>query len=347
MARISRLAAVSFAACAAAYTAPRSPASRLGPQCAERPVGGLEAASAADCEPWLSGQLRRTRAPDTGVGSEERGVGALRRADAAASLGAIGRDIDVLVATNNGVTDRSSSTLLSGPAAWEELLPLRRVFPTFARFRPSARTGGLVVEREARLLGPLLAFGAASDGSPRDSATLALAPRFWGGMYVRVLGLTLPLPRLAPARPRDLVVMYLATDVLVVVDRKPDGDALSVLAEPAPWRFTSPLRLRAKVAAFRAARAAARDRRARDAAAAETAGALVGDVDWTRDDGMDVDDAVMQKFLESSDKFKSQFSVQDMLDGKIRAEDPLGDLLGTPFGAIFCKFWIDILSILG
>ena len=40
MARISRLAAVSFAACAAAYTAPRSPAPRLGPQCAERPVGG-------------------------------------------------------------------------------------------------------------------------------------------------------------------------------------------------------------------------------------------------------------------------------------------------------------------
>ena len=50
--------------------------------------------------------------------------------------------------------------------------------------------------------------------------------------------------------------------------------------------------------------------------------------EWTgSDDGMDVDDAVMQKFLESSDKFKSQFSVQDMLDGKIRAEDPLGDLL--------------------
>ena len=69
---------------------------------------------------------------------------------AAASLGAIGRDIDVLVATNNGVTDRSSSTLLTAPAAWEELLPLRRVFPTFARFRPSARTGGLVVERAAR-----------------------------------------------------------------------------------------------------------------------------------------------------------------------------------------------------
>ncbi|KAH8098450.1 WSC domain-containing protein [Aureococcus anophagefferens] len=66
---------------------------------------------------------------------------------------------------------------------------------------------------------------------------------------------------------------------------------------------------------------------AAEAAAAETAGALVGDVDWTRDDGMDVDDAVMQKFLESSDKFKSQFSVQDMLDGKIRAEDPLGDHL--------------------
>ena len=234
MARISRLAAVSFAACAAAYTAPRSPASRLGPQCAERPVGGLEAASDADYETWISGQLRLNRVQDKVVGIEERVVGALRRADAAASLGAIGRDIDVLVATNNGVTDRSSSTLLSGPAAWEELLPLRRVFPTFARFRPSARTGGLVVEREARLLGPLLAFGAASDGSPRDSATLALAPRFWGGMYVRVLGLTLPLPRLAPPRARDLVVMYLATDVLVVVDRKPDGDALSVRAEPAP-----------------------------------------------------------------------------------------------------------------
>ncbi|KAH8098449.1 WSC domain-containing protein [Aureococcus anophagefferens] len=220
MARISRLAAVSFAACAAAYTAPRSPAPRLGPQCAERPVGGLEAASDADYETWISGQLRLNRVQDKVVGIEERVVGALRRADAAASLGAIGRDIDVLVATNNGVTDRSSSTLLAGQGAWEELLPLRRLFPTFARFRPSARTGGLVVEREARVLGPLLAFGAAADGSPRDSATLALAPRFWGGMYVRVFGLTLPLPRLAPPRARDLVVMYLATDVLVIVDRR-------------------------------------------------------------------------------------------------------------------------------
>ncbi|KAH8067670.1 WSC domain-containing protein [Aureococcus anophagefferens] len=166
---MSRLAAVSFAACAAAYTAPRSPAPRLGPQCAERPVGGLEAASDADYETWISGQLRLNRVQDKVVGIEER------------------------------------------------------------------------------------------------------------------------------------------------VDRKPDGDALSVLAEPAPWRFTSPLRL-ASPPAFsggRSARASASQR------AAETAGALVGDVDWTRDDGMDVDDAVMQ-VAESSD-VKSRFR-PGRLDGKIRAE---------------------------
>ncbi|KAK7250149.1 hypothetical protein SO694_00006450 [Aureococcus anophagefferens] len=314
MARISRLAAVSFAACAAAYTAPRSPAPRLGPQCAERPVGGLEAASDADYETWISGQLRLNRVQDKVVGIEERVVGALRRADAAASLGAIGRDIDVL-------------------GAWEELLPLRRLFPTFARFRPSARTGGLVVEREARVLGPLPRVGAPPDGSPRDSATLALAPRFWGGMYVRVFGLTLPLPRLAPPRARDLVVMYLATDALVIADRRAaQGSTGSPTATRSPCSPSPRPGASRRPCASRQGRRLPRGRgqrppAPREAAAAETAGALVGDVDWTRDDGMDVDDAVMQKFLESSDKFKSQFSVQDMLDGKIRAEDPLGDLL--------------------
>ena len=304
-----------------------------------RPVGGLEAASEEDYEKWISSQLRLNRIQDKVVGMEDRVVEALRRPDAAAALSGIGRDIDALVATNNGVTDRATSTLLTVGRRWEELLPLRGLFRKFARFRSMGK--GVVFEREARLFGPLLSVGAVGDGVAKDSITLTIQPRFWGGVYVRLLGVTLPLPRLlggGERKQRELVVVYLAGDVAVVVDRKADGDALCVYATPAAPSFTSPLRLRAKVRALRQRRAAATQRRdrIRAASAAARSGALVGDVAWrsVEDQPMDVDEARMQRFLDNPDKFKTRFSVQDMLDGRIsvddelREADPLREILG-------------------
>ena len=76
-----------------------------------------------------------------------------------------------------------------------------------------------------------------------------------------------------------------------------------------------------------ARRAAAR--RARVRAAKEPKGAaLVGDVAW-RDtsSALDVDEARMQRFLDADPRRRENFSVQDMLDGRLSAEDPLGDLI--------------------
>ena len=70
-------------------------------------------------------------------------------------------------------------------------------------------------------------------------------------------------------------------------------------------------------------------RNARVRAAKKPKGAaLVGDVAW-RDtsSALDVDEARMQRFLDADPRRRENFSVQDMLDGRLSAEDPLGDLI--------------------
>lgn len=88
--------------------------------------------------------------------------------------------------------------------------------------------------------------------------------------------------------------------------------------------------LRAKVSAFRKRLrdSRQRERRSKEVEAKRASGALVGDLAWRSNDGaMDVDESLMQRFLDSDQKFKTQFSVQDMLEGRISVEDPLEDLL--------------------
>ena len=309
------------------------------------PLGPPAAASEPGYERWISSQLRTNRIQDATRGLKDKVVDALRRPDAEAELATIGRDLNLLVTSGNtGVTERARSTLLTQQRAWEELLPVRAAFPRYARFvaakddagaaprPPGARFAAVApvaFERETRLLGPFLSAGSAWDVAAEDAATLRLTPRFGGGWFLRCLGVPLPLPRLGAAAPREVVVLYLEGDVLVAVDRRGGGDALLVYAAPRLRGFRSPLGLRAKLAARRVRRRERAQRRARVRAAKEPRGAaLVGDVAW-RDtsSALDVDEARMQRFLDADPRRRENFSVQDMLDGRLSAEDPLGDLI--------------------
>ena len=308
------------------------------------PLGPPAAASEPGYERWISSQLRTNRIQDATRGLKDKVVDALRRPDAEAELATIGRDLNLLVTSGNtGVTERARSTLLTQQRAWEELLPVRAAFPRYARFvaakdaGPAARPPGarfaavapVAFERETRLLGPFLSAGSAWDVAAEDAATLRLTPRFGGGWFVRCLGVPLPLPRLGAAAPREVVVLYLEGDVLVAVDRRGGGDALLVYAAPRLRGFRSPFGLRAKLAALRVRRRERARRNARVRAAKKPKGAaLVGDVAW-RDtsSALDVDEARMQRFLDADPRRRENFSVQDMLDGRLSAEDPLGDLI--------------------
>ena len=303
-------------------------------------LGPPAAASEPGYERWISSQLRTNRIQDATRGLKDRVLDALRRPDAEADLSNIGRDLDALVTSGNaGVTEKARSTLLVQQAAWEELLPVRAAFPRFARFvaaagsarggLPSAAVAPAAFERETRLLGPLLSAGSVWDVAAEDSTTLRLTTRFGGGWFLRCLGVPLPLPRLGSADAREVAVLYLEADLLVAVDRRSDGDALLVYAAPQLRGFRSPLGLRAKLAALRARRRERAARTARLRASTQPRGAaLVGDVAW-RDtaSAMDVDEARMQRFLDADPRRRENFSVQDMLDGRLSAEDPLGDLI--------------------
>ena len=113
----------------------------------------------------------------------------------------------------------------------------------------------------------------------------------------------------------------------MAVDRRGGGGALLVSRRRGSAASGAPLAC-AKLAALRVRRreraAAARVRAAKKPKGA----ALVGDVAW-RDtsSALDVDEARMQRFLDADPRRRENFSVQDMLDGRLSAEDPLGDLI--------------------
>lgn len=327
-----------LAGAASALVAAPAPRCRvsLGAEGGQRlPPGPMEAALDADYETWISGQLRVNRIQGCTSTLKDDVVAKLRAADAAGNLDQIGRDINALVNTNNGVTEKARSSLLTA-TQWEELLPVRGLLTRYARFAEDG-AGALTLEYSFRVLGPLLTVGVVVDAVPGDDNTIALKPRFWTGSSLRVLGARLPLPRLLALRPggaRSLALLYVDVDVLVLVDRSPDGadDALRVYGEPSLRVGSSPLRLRAKVAAWRARRRADRERSSRLAGVKKPAspGTILGGGSWRDDDAgiLDVDEGRMQTFLDASEKLKTQFSVQDMLDGRPSKEDVLTDLAG-------------------
>ena len=280
------------------------------------PPGTLAASILPDYTEWISSQLRINRVQACSDLIKTDLVEKLRRLDYDKDLA---EDLKELVATNNGVFDKSASTLLSG--TWDEVYPASRVGGSRrAAFKIDDK---VVVRFERQLLGPLLGFVRVFDGFKSDVQTLGLRRRKFGGLQMRLFGLTLPLPWIFRGyTQKSLTFLYVDSDLLIFKDQ--NGQKLSVLAPPLERSlFNSLLYVARRYQTSKRRRQLSETYKPESQRTDVERGPPIGDLVWQADTSMEVNDEDMQEFLDKP-LLRANFSVQDMLDGNFRVDD--GDI---------------------
>jgi len=247
-------------------------------------------------------------------------------------------DLKELVGTNNGVVDKSTSTLLDGH--WDEVYPKpgkhRFTFavttrdPLFSSTSSSSTNvdddENIRVERERHVLGALFGFVGVYDCRKVDAFTLGLRRRKF--LRAKFLGFSVPIPWLFRTAKEEMTFLYVDSDLVLFKDQT----KLVVLAPPLERSLFTALLYVARRYQARKKRANIKRAKLRRGAPlssykttddlAETAepGPPIGDLVWNADTSMEVDDEEMQSFLDEP-LLRANFSVQDMLDGNFRLQD--------------------------
>lgn len=293
------------------------------------PPGTLAASREADYELWISGQLRLNRVQLCSTTVKESVADRL----ATLELEGVEHMLGQLVQTSTGVRDRAQTSLLSTVPVWHQLLPLVRCGRRCVFKEPSARqlarwrrsdnpgTPRWLVERERRWLGPLLTTAAVFEGRALNLDTVRLRRLTWGGSTLKLFGF-LRIPLVAAGQTQSLSksirILYVDADFVVAIER-PGGVLVFAAPHLATRAKRPPLHFMKRKSAFR--------RRAKFASMTHgnnldhSTPFGIGDLAWTVDTAMDVDDDRMQSFLDKPHDVKGAVSVQDMLDNNLPNED--------------------------
>ena len=207
--------------------------------------------------------------------------------------------------TGNGVVDKSTSTLLEAEVFWDEVYPKPSIFRRGIHFK--VLDENVRVRRERDLLGPLFGIVGVFEGEKLDAGTLALRRQKFGGLRLKIFGLKIPVPWIFRKKiAMNISFLYVDSDLVIL-----NSDRIIVLA-PSLERslFTALL--------YVARRYQAQRQRKQQLPSSEDSSKTVesppiGDLVWHADTSMDVDDVLMQSFLDEP-TLQSNFSVQDMLD---------------------------------
>jgi len=310
------------------------------------PPGTLAEAAKKDYEEWISRQLRLNRIQECSFLAKEDLVEKMRRIDYDEDLA---EELQRLVLTGNGVTDKSTSSLLSGH--WDEVYPNSGAIRKCS-FEPIVSSSGdisfLRFERERELFGPLLSIIRRYDGKKADDRTLILhTPRF-GGIRIKLFGLiTIPILLFSKRNNNKKSSLFTSekanslsggtTSLVEALDFKYVDSDLVILDIPFPNRhlvvlapprenslFFSLLFTARRFQAFRQRRKIrkqALNNIQNDQISDSLPAPPIGDLVWKVDTAMDVDDDAIQKFLDKPNPYRSRVSIQDMLDGKLKIYD--------------------------